>query len=104
MDEKNLWGNLEEIKIVKTPTAIVKEQAAILRAKTKGILMGSVVQVNAPKGWFAVRLDIEVPALNYYTYSVASILHPVKLYPVRRTIKVVNTKNIDILLFSLRRM
>ena len=81
MDEKNLWGNLEEIQIVRTPTAIVKEQAQILTAKTKDILRGEVVQQAAATGWFSVRLDIVVPTLNFYTYSVAKVMHPITLYP-----------------------
>jgi hypothetical protein len=79
---KNLWGDLSALETVRSPKKILLEQAAALTAATKGILVGEVDARDAVGGFFAYDLDITVPTLNNYVYTVLSVRHPLELYPV----------------------
>jgi len=81
MTNTNLWGNLEDLEIVKTPKDILKEQAGFLTKATKGVLVGNVEEIDS-RGIFQYDLNVEVPSLNNYVYTVLSIRHEIDLYPV----------------------
>jgi hypothetical protein len=87
---KNLWGELPKTAMVKTPYAILLEQAAILRDMTNGLLSGDVKRIQTEfdeQGSmgerFKVKLLVVAPALANYSYTVVVITYPVStLYPV----------------------
>ena len=82
MEEKNLWGNLENIEKVKTPIGILREQGALLTDATSGILKGTVT-LNESYGSIDARLYIVAPALDNYSYEIANLSYsPKELYPV----------------------
>jgi hypothetical protein len=85
MTTKNLWGQLPELAPIKTPYAILLEQAAMLRELTNGLLVGDV-KPSGPlmkEDKFEIKLLIVAPALANYSYTVLTIIYPViTLYPV----------------------
>jgi len=88
MTTKNLWGQLPETATIKTPYAILLEQAAMLRELTNGLLVGDVKRsqngpVDQLMRGFEIKLLIVAPALANYSYTVLTVIYPViTLYPV----------------------
>ena len=78
---KNFWGNLEDLDVIRTPRSILKEQAARLGKATKHILIGEVDETSGASQ-FRYALEIRVPDLNDYVYTVLTVNHDVELYPV----------------------
>jgi hypothetical protein len=77
----DLWGDIPDVTSVRTPHAILAEQAEVLTRKTKGLLVGRVSR--APSGpQFQSVLSIVAPALNNYSYVVLAITHPISMYPL----------------------
>jgi hypothetical protein len=82
MTSKNLWGDLRNFETIRTPKAILEEQARYLTDATGGLLVGNVDPRAQSPSAFAYDLDVQVPSLNNYVYTVLSISHDVDLYPV----------------------
>ncbi|MDY6786329.1 MAG: hypothetical protein SW833_28055 [Cyanobacteriota bacterium] len=100
-DLKDLWGEISQAKVLRTPYVILKEQASQLNQKTQGLLLGEVYksikqnqfkaslseQINPKKSrhqeQFVNILRIKAPSLNNYTYSVVQVEYPIALYPVK---------------------
>ncbi len=82
MSVKNLWGDLSNLERVLTPKEILSDQASLLTQATKGVLVGQVSN-NNEYGGFVYDLEVRVPALNNYTYTILTIQHQIELYPVR---------------------
>lgn len=78
---KNLWGDLGSIKAERTPTTVLREQAAALGPLTKGVLRGNV-ETGQRYGRFSATLSIVAPAVNDYEFAVAEISYGINLYPV----------------------
>jgi hypothetical protein len=93
MTTPDLWGKLPTGDTIRTPHAILKEQAALLTEKTNGLLIGEVER-QATREWSEVRTDkgspetfmsilyIVVPALVNYHYAVVAIRYNLTLYPL----------------------
>lgn len=83
MSDENLWGNLSDLTIKKTPVAILREQAEILSQATKGTLLGDVTSVKSDwAAGIAWELKVRVPAMNNYTATLIKIQHPITIYPL----------------------
>lgn len=82
MPVKNLWGEIPVESTIKTPVTILREQATILSDKTSKLLLGEVKQLPFPEDIFAYELRVVAPALSNYSYSILSIYHDIKLYPL----------------------
>ena len=82
MTVNNLWGDLSEVERVVTPKEILLEQANVLTQATKGVLVGQVSNNNKSDG-FSYDLEVCVPALNNYTYTILTVQHQIELYPLR---------------------
>lgn len=82
MAEKNLWGDLSDIKGVITPADYLVEQANVLTAQTKGILLGTVETTRAYGASFRSTLSVVVPGLNDYQYDLLTMVYGISLYPV----------------------
>lgn len=83
MEAKNLWGNLKDLKKLKTPLGILREQGALLTDSTGGILEGRV-SLNTSYRSARATLDIIAPALDNYSYQILELSYsPEQLYPVR---------------------
>jgi hypothetical protein len=79
---ESLWGAIAEPALVQSPLFIIREQAGILTTATNGELFGQVIAVGTHQCVAAYGLDIVVPALENYTYSVAQLeFPPAHFYP-----------------------
>jgi len=76
----DFWGEIAPT-VVRTPVAILREQAALLAAKTKD-LVEATVYTESYRGLFRHLFNVVVPGLNNYTYNLFSIEHGIGLYPV----------------------
>jgi hypothetical protein len=66
---------------VRTPSAILSEQASLLGTKTRNLIEAEVTTaVDGP--WFTIRFDIVVPALDNYRYQICMLQHDLQIYPV----------------------
>ncbi len=82
---RDFWPNdLSAATPILTPVAILKEQAALLSQKTKGLVMGEVV--SRPQMGRKVNLvhilRLITPALGNYQYELLRVVHPANLYPL----------------------
>ena len=66
---------------MRTPYDILREQASKLAQITNGLLEGRVWQ-SAHGETFVGGLDIVVPVLDNYVYSLLEIRHPLDFYPL----------------------
>ncbi len=81
---KSLWGNLSKLERVRSPKSLLDEQASVLTDATDGVLVGKVENSNfETTNAFRYDLDVVVPTLNHYTYTLLSIQYPLDLYPVQ---------------------
>ena len=78
---ESFWPDLPTVK-VRTPHAILLEQASALAEQTRGLLVGQVRRSQENKD-FVSHLSILAPSLNNYTYVVLSLTYPIGLYPSR---------------------
>jgi hypothetical protein len=78
----DFWGEVQATT-VRTPLAILREQAAMLGPKTNYLLEARVDTNVDEDRRFIHRFNLVVPALDNYTYQLFSIVHGVDLYPVK---------------------
>ena len=83
MTIKSFWGNLNELEIVRTPKKILQEQAGFLTTATEGSLIGQVDDQRTMVPDFTYSLEVRVPSLNNYTFTLLSIEHSLELYPLQ---------------------
>jgi hypothetical protein len=76
----DLWGDIEAANI-RTPVAILREQASVLGEKTR-LVIDAQVSTVIWRGDFVHHFKLVVPALEDYTYELFDIRHGVGLYPV----------------------
>ncbi|MCP4344818.1 MAG: hypothetical protein GY795_04735 [Desulfobacterales bacterium] len=81
MSIKNLWGSIPVTENIRTPYAVLLEQASLLENMTEGLLIGKVIK-NAEDDKFRYDLSIVAPALNNYHYNVTAVIHGIELYPL----------------------
>jgi|ERR1017187_1630186 hypothetical protein len=76
----DLWGEIEATQI-RTPASIMREQAALLGAKTK-YLVEALVSTTVSSDSFFHNFNLVVPSLDNYTYNLFTVYHGVSIYPV----------------------
>jgi hypothetical protein len=77
----SLWPSaIAEEPNLRTPTAILKEQAAFLAQMTKNLVQGQL-KTNKQGDGLEILLFLVVPALQNYMTSLLEVYHPVELYP-----------------------
>jgi hypothetical protein len=78
--QTDFWGEIAPAA-VRTPLAILREQAALLGAKTKNLIEATVAtSVNGPQ--FQHRFNLVVPSLGNYTYELFWVTHGIEMYPI----------------------
>jgi hypothetical protein len=77
--QTDFWGEIVPAE-VRTPVAILREQAALLGSKTQNVVEAKV-STQAQSGKFYHRFRLVVPALDY-TYELFKITTGVNPYPV----------------------
>lgn len=80
MQSENLWGDLSDLALVRTPKSLLKEQGDYLTKATNGLLIG-VVHEESTVDNFWYDLNVKVPTLNNYVYTILSLRHGIELYP-----------------------
>jgi hypothetical protein len=89
MCAKNMWGKLDDLEPIKTPTQILKEQGNFLYGATKGIL-NTETTVQTIGNRFSIDFDIVAPYLNEYRYNLLTIGYGLDFYPLKMVDKVHN--------------
>jgi hypothetical protein len=84
--QPDLWGEIAPAA-VRTPLAILREQAALLGPKTKNLVEATVTTrrdrfQGESIGEFVHHFNLVVPSLDGYTYELFHVTHGVNLYPV----------------------
>ena len=80
--QTDLWGDLTTSAQVRTPLAILREQASLLGKKTQNLVEASVQTSILPGQRFVHSFNLVVPALSNYSYSLFVVKHGIELYPV----------------------
>jgi len=77
----DFWGEIGRAEPVRTPVAILREQAALLGSKTQNVVEVKVSPL-ALKGGFVLQFNIVVPGLDHYPYELFEIVTGVSPYAV----------------------
>ena len=80
MGTMDLWGEFLP-EPVRTPAAILREQAALLGPKSEHLLEAEVSTQTDVTGEFIHTFDLVVPSLEGYRYRLFRVTHSVTLYP-----------------------
>lgn len=78
----DLWPKEIGTVKIKSPVAILREQASLLGQKTKNIVTAEVSEGDGERGTFSYFFHIVAPALGNYRYKLLSISHEISLYPL----------------------
>jgi hypothetical protein len=79
----SLWGDLSNLKRVRTPKTILVEQANILNSATNGVIRADVSSENLGSGSLSHELSLVAPALDNYRYGVCMVIHDIEIYPCK---------------------
>jgi hypothetical protein len=79
--KKDFWPPDIFADDVRTPSAILREQALLLGSKTRNLIMGEV-QTEGGDDWFTIRFYLVAPVLDGYRYKVCVLRHDISLFPV----------------------
>src|SRR6266481_6542435 len=82
MSATDLWPDFQAPEAINSPVFLLKEQAAKLQQKTKGLVLAGLRPASAPDGSFWVGFDLYSPALGEYTYRLFEVTYPPKLVPI----------------------
>ena len=85
MSDENMWGELAEPATERTPTSILREQAAILNRLTKGTLIGSVEQEPTNNSTLLYSFSVTAPAINNHKIAILTIQYSITIYPLTLT-------------------
>ena len=77
----DLWALDLKPADIRTPVAILKEQAAVLGQRTSNLLEARVDVETTFHGEFLLGFVIVVPGLNFYEYKLFQVEHGVGQYP-----------------------
>jgi hypothetical protein len=89
--QTDFWGEIQT-EGIRTPVAILREQAALLGPKTQNVVEAKVQTQAQPGGIFIHIFDLVVPALDSYTYRLFSVSHPMGLYPMKAAERQLNNE------------
>ncbi len=83
MTVRSLWGELPAVQNVRTPKAILSEQAQALSDATKHVLVGRIA-TEPVSNTIMHYLLVEAPFLNRYRIQILRFEHDVfRIYPVK---------------------
>jgi hypothetical protein len=83
MSTINLWGELPVVEKVRTPLAILREQASLLGQMTERLLEGEVIVTSPSPDHIEAQLNIVAPTLGGYSVTILSIQYGLDMYPVK---------------------
>jgi hypothetical protein len=85
MSAENMWGEISDPVNQRTPTSILREQAAILSQITKGILIGSIEQDPTSNNTLVYNFAVTAPAINNHKFSILTVQYSITIYPLTLT-------------------
>lgn len=85
MNAENMWGEIEIPANQRTPTAILREQAAILSQLTRGTLVASLEQLPASNNTLAYNFVLTTPAIEHYRFTILTVQYSITIYPLTLT-------------------
>lgn len=85
MPATDLWPDFQAPEAINSPVFLLKEQAAQLKQKTKGLVLAGLRPASAPDGSFWVGFDLYSPALGEYTYRLFEVTYPTQFFPITLT-------------------
>lgn len=85
MPATDLWPEFQAPEAIHSPVFLLKEQAAQLQQKTKGLVLAGLRPASAPDGSFWVGFDLYSPALGEYSYRLFEVTYPLQFFPVTIT-------------------
>ena len=77
----DLWPTDIATTELRSPVAILREQATLLAVKTEGLVVGNVHTVTAGEQ-LQHSFRLVAPSLNHYTFDLFNFTHGPSLYPV----------------------
>jgi hypothetical protein len=85
MSAENMWGEINTPVNQRTPTSILREQAAILNQLTKGVLIGSLEQEPTNHNTLVYNFAVTAPAINNHKFSILTVQYSITIYPLTLT-------------------
>lgn len=85
MPATDLWPDFQAPEAINSPVFLLKEQAAQLQQKTRGLVVAGLRPASAPDGSFWVGFDLYSPALGEYTFRLFEVTYPLQFFPVTLT-------------------
>lgn len=80
-----MWGEFDDYSNQRTPTSILREQAAILNQITKGVLIASIEQEPVANGVLTYNFAVTAPAINNYKFTIVTVQYSITIYPLTLT-------------------
>jgi len=80
-----MWGDIAEPSNERTPTSILREQAAILSRLTRGVLIGSVEQEPTGNSSLIYHFAVTAPAINHQKCFILTVQYSMTIYPLTLT-------------------
>ncbi len=78
----DLWPKTFGESTVKAPVFFLKQQAALLGAKTQNVVVAEVTQGGSSAPAFRYQFLLVAPALSMYKFELFAITYGLDLYPV----------------------
>jgi hypothetical protein len=85
MPAVDLWPDFQAPETTGSPVFLLKEQAAKLTQKTKGLVLAGLRPASAPDGSFWVGFDLYSPALGEYPFRLFEVTYPPEFFPITLT-------------------
>jgi hypothetical protein len=85
MPATDFWPDFQAPEAINSPVFLLKEQAAKLQQKTKGLVLAGLRPASAPDGSFWVGFDLYSPALGEYSYRLFEVTYPPQFTPITLT-------------------
>src|SRR2546423_14860403 len=82
MPTTSLWPDFQAPEAVNSPVFLLKEQAAKLQQKTKGLVLAGLRPASVPDGGFWVGFGLYSPAPGAQTYGLLGAHYPLQFLSV----------------------
>ena len=82
MPATDIWPDFQPPETIDSPVFLLKELAAQLKQKTKGLVVAGLRPASTPEGGFWVGFDLSSPALGAYIYRLFEVTYPLQFFPV----------------------
>ncbi len=82
MTAESLWCTIPDIDQIKTPSSMMFEQGAALKAMTKGRLVTNIKKTDT-HNMFTYELSVVVPSLANYSQKILKVTHDLMIYPAK---------------------